>query len=120
SVAGGVGGVVAVHFFHILDARGIADQIRQRANQLGAILGEEPFTRVEHLVHQHPTADAIVVGGDGTRETGGDEDVAHLLGDGGFVGAAREGVGREVDGVDFFWGAGIGRGGGGAIQERFL
>ena len=89
----------------------------RRADELGAIFGEEPFARVEHLVHQHPAADAIVVGGDGAREAGGDEDVSHLLGDGGFVGAAGEGVGRKVDGVDFFGGGG-GSVAFGSIEER--
>src|SRR6202030_3847815 len=102
TVARGVGGIVAFHFFYVFDARHIAHEGRDRANQLDAIVGEEPLVRVEHLVHQHPAADAIVVGRDGAREAGGGEDVAHLIGDGGFVGAAREGVGREVDGVDFF------------------
>ena len=104
AVARGVGGIVAVHFLDVLDARLIAHQIRQRAQQLDAILGEQPLAGIQHLIHEHPAADAVVVRGSGAREAGGGEDVAHLVGDGGFVGAAREGVGREVDGVDFLAG----------------
>src|SRR5579864_3876938 len=102
AVAGGVGRVVAIHFFYVFDAGHVADERGDRANQFDAIVGEEPLVGVEHLVHQHPAADAIVVGGDGAREAGGGEDVTHLVGDGGFVGAAGEGVGGEIDGVDFF------------------
>src|ERR1700722_10356224 len=104
AVAGGVGWVVAIHFFYVLDAGHVADERRDGANQLDAIVGEEPLVGVKHLVHEHPAADAIVVGGDGARKAGGGEDVTHLVGDGGFVGAAGEGVGGKVDGVDFFVG----------------
>src|ERR1700757_1188864 len=104
AVAGGVGGVVAVHFFYVFDAGHVADERRDGANQLDAIVGEEPLVGVEHLVHQHPAADALVVGGERAREASGGENVTHLIGDRGFVGAAGEGVGGEVDGVDFFAG----------------
>ena len=68
AVASGVGGIIAVHFFDVLDTRGIAHKIWQRANQLDAIVGEQPLAGLEHLVHQHPAAHAVVVRGNGTRE----------------------------------------------------
>src|ERR1700721_305804 len=97
AVAGGVGWVVAVHFFYVFDAGHVGDERRDGANQLDAIVSEEPLVGVKHLVHEHPAADAIVVGGDGAREVGGGENVTHLVGDRGFVGAAggRAGGGGE-------------------------
>ncbi len=111
AVAGGVGWIISLHFFYVFDAGHVADERGDGANQLDAIVGEEPLVGVKHLVHQHPAADAIVVGWDGPREAGGGEDVTHLVGDGGFVGAAGEGVGGEVDGVDFLVGVRGGAGG---------
>ena len=81
SVARGVGGIVAFHFANIFDAMIVAHQQRQAFDQLRAILGDDPGIGLEHLIHQLPAADAVVIGRRRPRQAIRDQHVAELLGD---------------------------------------
>src|SRR2546427_3753741 len=65
AVAGGVGGVVAVHFADVFDVALIADEQRQALDQLRAVFGDDPGVVFEQLIHPLPAPDAVVIGGRG-------------------------------------------------------
>src|SRR5277367_3962165 len=94
--------VITIHFFHVFNPRGITHQSRKRPNQLHAVVCQQPFPSIQHLVHQHPTADAIVIGRCRPRKSCSREYIPHLLGDGSVVGAPRKCIRRKVNRADLF------------------
>ena len=47
----------------------VAYELRNAFDQLGAIFGDDPGVRFHHLVHQLPSADAVVISRSGPRQT---------------------------------------------------
>src|SRR3989442_15777716 len=66
SIARGVGGIIALDFANIFAAAIVAYELRNAFDQLGAIFGDDPGVRFHHLVHQLPSADAVVISRSGT------------------------------------------------------
>src|SRR6185437_5828791 len=94
--------VVAVHLLHIFNSIRIANQVRQRSYQLCAAIRDHPLGRVQHLVHQHPSADAIVICRHRPRQPRASKHVAHLFCDRRLVCPPRKRIRRKIDRINPF------------------
>src|SRR6185437_9243287 len=102
SVARGVRRVVSIHFFNVLNPCRVADQPWQRTDQLCTIFREPPFTAVQHLIHQHPATDSVIVRRHWSRPSRRSEHIPHLVRNGSLVGPMRKGVRRKIYRINFF------------------
>jgi hypothetical protein len=102
TIARGIGGIIAVHFANVFDAAHVSDQGRHARNQLLAVFRDDPRVRLQHLVHELPAADAVIVGERGPRQAVQCQHIAELFRYGSFGGAMRKRIRRKKHVADVF------------------
>ncbi len=102
SIARRVRRVISIHLLRIFNSRRIPNQGRQYSNQFAAVLGNVPLARVQHLVHQHPAANPIILSRSRPRQSRRRKNISHLLRNRSLVRSPRKRIRRKINRLNLF------------------